>query len=175
MATALHNLSDHDPETIPNGEAMAFGIVVSEWNQHITGNLLKGAHQTLVKNGVKPENIQTEWVPGSFELPSGAQYLLEYTQVDAVICLGSVIRGETSHFDFVCQGASSGIKEVALVYKKPVIFGVLTDDTEQQAIDRSGGKHGNKGDEAAVTALKMVDLQQTLKVGQHKKITGFGR
>ena len=175
MATALQNLSDHNPDEIPNGSEMRIGIVVSEWNKDITGNLLKGATETLLANGVKEEHIQVEWVPGSFELPSGAQYLLEYTKVEAVICLGSVIRGETSHFDFVCQGASLGIKDVSLAYKTPVVFGVLTDDTQQQAIDRSGGKHGNKGDEAAVTALKMVAMKKKLKDGQRKKVTGFAR
>ena len=108
------------------------------------------------------ENITVKFIPGTFELPLAAQTMFEKTKVDAVICLGSVIQGETKHFDFVCEGAALGIKDVALKYNKPTIFGVLTDNNEQQAIDRSGGKHGNKGDEAAVTAIKMVDFQQKL-------------
>ena len=160
MATATNNLSDYDINTVPNASKMAFGIVVSEWNEKITKGLLEGAFTTLLKHGAVEKNIAVQFVPGAFELPLGAQTLLEKTYVDAVICLGSVIQGETKHFDFVCQSAALGIKDVALKYNKPVIFGVLTDNNEQQAIDRSGGKHGNKGDEAAITAIKMVDFQK---------------
>lgn len=142
---------------------MVFGIVVSEWNREITDNLLDGATSTLLSNDAEEKSIHIRHVPGSFELPLGAQYFFEYTNVDAVICLGSVIRGETPHFDYICQTVSQGIKDVALKYGKPVIFGVLTDENMQQAKDRSGGKHGNKGDEAAVTAIKMVALQQELR------------
>jgi len=141
---------------------MVFGIVVSEWNNNITNGLLEGAVSTLLKNKVLKENIIVKHVPGSFELPLGAQLLLEKTNVDAVICLGSVIQGETKHFDFVCSATAMGIKDVGLKYNKPVIFGVLTDNNLQQAVDRSGGKFGNKGDEAAITAIKMVALQQEL-------------
>ena len=162
MATANKNLSDYDINSIPNAANMVFGIVVSEWNDNITSGLLEGAYSTLVKNGVLEENIIVKHIPGSFELPLAAQTLLEKTNVDAVICLGSVIQGETKHFDFVCEATALGIKDVGLKYNKPVIFGVLTDNTLQQAIDRSGGKHGNKGDEAAITAIKMVDFQKSL-------------
>lgn len=160
MATANNNLSDYDINSIPDASKMVFGIVVSEWNQDITSGLLNGAYSTLVGNGVKKDNIIVKSVPGAFELPLGAQTFFEKTNVDAVICLGSVIQGETKHFDFVCEGTAMGIKDVSLKYNKPVIFGVLTDNTQQQAIDRSGGKHGNKGDEAAVTAIKMVKFQK---------------
>jgi len=162
MATANKNLSDYDINSIPDAGNMLFGIVVSEWNEKITKGLLKGAYSTLLKHGVKEENITVKFVPGAFELAFGAQNLFEKTNVDAVICLGSIIQGETKHFDFVCQGTALGIKDVGLKYNKPVIFGVLTDNTLQQAIDRSGGKYGNKGDEAAVTAIKMVDFQHSL-------------
>lgn len=159
MATVNKNLSNYDINTIPDAKNMRFAIVVAEWNTNITSNLLKGAYNTLVKHGTSEQNILVKHVPGSFELPIAAQSILEKTTVDAVICLGSVIQGETKHFDFVCQTTANGIKDVALKYNKPVIFGVLTDNTLQQAIDRSGGKHGNKGDEAAITAIKMVHFQ----------------
>ena len=161
MATVNKNLSDYDATSIPDGASMRIAIVVAEWNEQITQGLLNGAYNTLLKHHVAKKNIVIQYVPGSFELPLGAQTLLEKTTLDAVICLGSVIQGETKHFDFVCNATALGIKDVALKYNKPVIFGVLTDNTMQQAIDHSGGKHGNKGDEAAITALKMVGLQQS--------------
>ncbi|MBI2281263.1 MAG: 6,7-dimethyl-8-ribityllumazine synthase [Bacteroidetes bacterium] len=160
MATANKNLSEYDINSVPNAKKMRFAIVVAEWNINITSNLLKGAYETLMKHGAQKKNITVKYVPGSFELPIGAQTIIEKTDVDAVICLGSVIQGETKHFDFVCQATALGIKDVALSYNVPVIFGVLTDNTLQQAIDRSGGKHGNKGDEAAITAIKMVHFQK---------------
>ena len=163
MATEGNNLSEYDFNSVPNGSAMTLGIVVSEWNDKITLGLLKGAKETLLKHGVKESNILIEFVPGAFELPLGAQFMLENKEVEAVICLGCVIQGETKHFDFVCEGVTQGIKDVSLKYNTPVIFGVLTDNTEQQSIDRSGGRLGNKGDEAAVTAIKMVDLQRRLE------------
>lgn len=143
---------------------MSFGIVVAEWNSEITEALYHGAFITLIKLGASPENIIKKHVPGSYELPLGAQYFLESKAVDAVICLGCVIQGDTRHFDFICNAVSDGIMSLNLKYNKPVIFGVLTTDTLEQAEDRSGGKHGNKGDEAAVTAVKMVDLQRSLKL-----------
>lgn len=143
---------------------MKIAIVVARWNEEITGGLYEGSYNTLISLGARKENILTYYVPGSFELPLGAQMVLEnQPETDAVICLGSVIQGETKHFDFVCQATSLGIKDVALKYNKPVIFGVLTDNNIQQARDRSGGKHGNKGDEAAVTAVQMVALGQQMK------------
>jgi len=162
MATANKNLSEYDINSVPNAKKMRFAIVVAEWNINITSNLLKGAYDTLIKHGAQKKNIFVKYVPGSFELPIGAQTIIEKTDVDAVICLGSVIQGDTKHFDFVCQATALGIKDVALSYNVPVIFGVLTDNNLQQAIDRSGGKHGNKGDEAAITAIKMVQFQEEI-------------
>jgi len=163
MATSLKNLSDHQLELVENVKLMKFGIVVSEWNPQVTDALANGAFQTLIKHGVKEEHIIKKQVPGTFELTLGAQFLAEHTELDAIICLGCVIQGETRHFDFICQGVTHGITELNLKYNKPFIFGVLTTDTLQQAIDRAGGKHGNKGDEAAVAAIKMVALKQSLK------------
>lgn len=163
MATANKNLSDHDPSKIPSASGMTFGIVASEWNEHVTNNLLQGAYDTLINNGASEEAIIVKRVPGSFELPLAAQWMVEYSNVDAVICIGSVIRGETSHFDYVCEATALGVKDVGLKSSIPVIFGVLTDDNNEQAIARSGGKHGNKGDEAAVTAIKMVALKRELE------------
>ena len=162
MATANKNLSEYDIKSVPNAKTMQFAIVVAEWNINITSNLLKGAYDTLIKHGALKKNILVKYVPGSFELPIAAQTIIEKTDVDAVICLGSVIQGDTKHFDFVCNTTALGIKDVALSYNVPVIFGVLTDNTLQQAIDRSGGKHGNKGDEAAITAIKMVHFQKEI-------------
>lgn len=160
MATA--NLSHYDADSVPSAENMTFGIVVSEWNSTITFNLLKGAKETLLKHGAKEQNIYVSLVPGSFELALGAQLLIEGRNVDGVVCLGSVIQGETKHFDFVCEATAKGIMDVNLKYGKPVIFGVLTDNTLQQAIDRSGGKLGNKGIECAIACIKMVDFQRGL-------------
>jgi 6,7-dimethyl-8-ribityllumazine synthase len=162
MATENKNLSHYNLEDVPSAEGMKIGIVVSEWNANITENLFSGAYEALVECGCKSEDIIRKNVPGSFELPLAAQFLLESKNVDAVICLGSVIQGETKHFDYVCQTTSNGIKDVSLKYNKAVIFGVLTDNTMQQAIDRSGGKHGNKGVEASITAIKMVSLMKNL-------------
>jgi 6,7-dimethyl-8-ribityllumazine synthase len=157
MGTA--NLSVYDPELVPDAGEMRFGIVVSDWNKEITWSLLNGAVNTLKKHGAKDKNIVTKHVPGSFELTLGAQFLAEYDDLDAVICLGCVIQGETPHFNYICQGVTQGITQLNLEYNLPFIFGVLTTNTQQQAIDRAGGKHGNKGDEAAVTAIKMAALQ----------------
>lgn len=163
MATQLKNLSDFSNTTIPNARAYRFGIVVAEWNAKITGALYGGAYQSLIDNGTLEENIFTYSVPGSFELTSGADILLKNKHLDAVICLGCVIQGETRHFDFICNAVANGISNVSIKYAKPVIFGVLTTDNEQQAEDRAGGKHGNKGVEAAVTAIKMADLNNQLQ------------
>ncbi|MFH0866259.1 MAG: 6,7-dimethyl-8-ribityllumazine synthase [Bacteroidota bacterium] len=162
MASKLKNLSSCIKNKIPSAAGMSFGIVVSEWNESITGSLYKGAYNTLIRNGTKKSNIKTVKVPGSFELPSGAQYLLECTDVDAVICLGCVIQGETRHFEFICQAVANGISNVGIAYNSPVIFGVLTTNNLKQAKERSGGKHGNKGDEAAITAIKMATLHKNL-------------
>lgn len=163
MATQLKNLSDFSNTDIPSAINYRFGIVVAEWNAEITNALYQGAYQSLVNNGALPENIFTHTVPGSFELTSGADLLLKNLNLDAVICLGCVIQGETRHFDFICDAVANGVSNVAIKHSKPVIFGVLTTDNQQQAIDRAGGKHGNKGDEAAITAIKMANLAETLK------------
>jgi 6,7-dimethyl-8-ribityllumazine synthase len=159
MATAEHNLSVYDPTSVPSGAGLRFALVVSEWNPQITDALRLGARDTLLKHGVAPNDIVEARVPGSFELASGAQFLLEKGGLHGVICLGSVVRGETPHFDFVCQGTTQGIMTVGLKFSVPVIFGVLTDDTMEQARDRSGGVHGNKGIDCAVAALKMAALK----------------
>ena len=158
MATAFHNLSDYDFNSVPNAENMKFGIVVSEWNHNITGALLKGAIDTLKKHGVKDENISVKMVPGSFELIYGANQFIEYSEVDAVITLGCVVRGDTPHFDYVCMGATQGIAQLNATCDKPVIYGLITTNTMEQAEARSGGKLGNKGDECAITAIKMIDF-----------------
>jgi len=139
---------------------MKFGIVVSEWNTQITGNLAQGAVDTLIKHGTPPENILLRYVPGSFELPSGGQFLLESEHPDAVILIGCVIQGETRHFDFICQAVAQGCMDLGLKFSIPCIFGLLTTNNLQQAIDRSGGVHGNKGIEAALTAIKMVKFRR---------------
>lgn len=162
MATHLKNLSDFSGTEIPSAAPYRFGIVVAEWNSAITNALYQGAYSSLIAHGAKNENIFSYTVPGSFELTSGADLLLKNSKLDAVICLGCVIQGETRHFDFICEAVANGISNVAVKYSKPVIFGVLTTDNQQQAVDRAGGKHGNKGDEAAITAIKMAELAATL-------------
>ena len=162
MATHLKNLSDFSHTTVPNGSSYKFAIAVAEWNAEITGSLYNGALQTLINNGVAEENIISIAVPGSFELSSAADILLrKHAELDAVICLGCVIQGDTKHFDFICDAVAQGVTNVSIKHSKPVIFGVLTTNDLQQALDRAGGKHGNKGDEAAITALKMAELNAT--------------
>ena len=161
MATT--NLSAYDPENIPDAGKMRFGIVVSDWNSDITLSLLKGAVSTLIKHGAAEKNIIVRHVPGSFELTLGAQLLAEYDDPDAVICLGCVIQGETPHFTYICQGVTHGITQLNLDYNIPFIFGVLTTESHQQAAERAGGKHGNKGDEAAVSAIRMAALQREIE------------
>ena len=161
MATENTHLSNYDSTTLPDATKFRFGIVVSEWNPTITEGLLKGAIEALLDCGVEDSNIKTIHVPGSFELIFGAKKM-QQQHVDAVIAIGSVIKGETQHFDFVCDGVTQGIKELNILYDVPVIFCVLTDNNLQQSIDRSGGKHGNKGVEAAITAIKMAHLSHTL-------------
>jgi len=159
---ATKNLSEYDLNSVPSAAGMSFGIVVAEWNYEITGALARGAVDTLKLHGAKEENILLKHVPGSFELTLGAQYLAEYVNVDAIIILGCVIQGETRHFDFICSGVTQGITNLNMKYNKPFIFGLLTTENQQQAIDRAGGKLGNKGDEAAVTAIKMIALKNDL-------------
>ena len=163
MATANKNLSEYDKNTIPNAKGFRFGIVVSEWNDNITSNLHKGAVEALIGNGVGGNDIITWDVPGSFELVYGSKRMIDTQNVDAVIAIGCVIQGETKHFDFVCEGVTQGIKDLNVITDVPVIFCLLTDNTLQQSIDRSGGKHGNKGTEAAIAAIKMAYLRQQSK------------
>jgi 6,7-dimethyl-8-ribityllumazine synthase len=157
------DLSEYDPRTVPDAGKMRFGIVVSDWNREITHALLKAATNTLKKHGAIDNNIVIRHVPGSFELTLGAQFLAEYDDLDAIICLGCIIQGETLHFNYICQGVTQGITQLNLEYNIPFIFGVLTTLNLEQAIDRAGGKHGNKGDEAAVTAIKMAALQREME------------
>ena len=161
MATENTNLSNYDSKTLPDATHLRFGIVVSEWNPTITEGLLKGAVDTLLDCGVVESNIRIIHVPGSFELIYGAKKMQQQL-VDAVITIGSVIKGETKHFDFVCDGVTQGIKDLNILHDVPVIFCVLTDNNLQQSVERSGGIHGNKGVEAAVTAIKMAHLSHTL-------------
>ena len=163
MASALKNLSDYNAETVPSAEGMRVAIVVSEWNTEITEALYNGAKDTLLKFGASEENVVRRNVPGSFELTLGAQLMAERKEFDAVICIGVVIQGETKHFDFICDAVGHGITNLNIKYNLPVIFGVLTPNTMQQALDRAGGKHGNKGDEAAITAIKMAALKKELE------------
>jgi 6,7-dimethyl-8-ribityllumazine synthase len=165
MSSSNKNLSVFEGTPVPDASPYRFGIVYAEWNSGITLALKDGAFQTLLKNGAKEKNILVKSVPGSFELTLGAQFLAEQGRVDAIICLGCVIQGETRHFDFICDAVANGITNLNIKYNLPVIFGVLTPDTQQQAADRAGGKHGNKGDEAAVTAIKMVQLRKELLKG----------
>lgn len=156
MATSMHNLSEYDFSKVPDASNMCFGIVVSEWNPSITGSLLDGAVQTLERHGALPENIHVKTVPGSFELVYGAHQMTKRNDYDAIIILGSVIRGETPHFDYICQGVTYGIARLNAESDIPVIYGLLTTDTLEQAQERSGGRLGNKGDECAIDAIKMA-------------------
>ncbi len=158
MATANKNLSDYDKAKIPGAEGLRFGIVVSEWNSEITEALYQGALDTLLACGARADQIIRWNVPGSLELIFGCKKLISAHTIDAVIAIGSVIKGETDHFHYVCSATSQGIKDLNVNLNVPVIFCVLTDDTLQQARDRSGGKHGNKGTEAAIAAIRMASL-----------------
>jgi 6,7-dimethyl-8-ribityllumazine synthase len=153
------NLSGYDPVSVPDAGKMRFGIVVSDWNHDITQALVEGATNTLKKHGATDKNIVIKHVPGSFELTLGAQFFAEYDDLDAIICLGCIIQGETPHFSYICQSVTYGITKLNLEYNIPFIFGVLTTLNHEQALDRAGGKHGNKGNEAAITAIKMAALQ----------------
>ncbi len=156
MASSVKNLSDYSSKNVKDISESTFAIVVSEWNEEVTEALYQGAFETLVGHGAQKSNIIRKSVPGSFELSLGAQWMAKEEAIDAVICIGCVVQGETKHFDFICEAVAHGITNVSLKYNKPVIFGVLTPNTQKQALDRAGGKHGNKGDEAAITAIKML-------------------
>ena len=161
MATANKNLSNYDKTTIPNAKNFRFGVVVSQWNDHITEGLYKGVLEALLDCGATQENIIRWNVPGSFELIYGAKRMINTQNVDCLITIGCVIKGETMHFEFVCEGVTQGIKDLNILTDVPVIFCLLTDNTEQQSIDRSGGIHGNKGTEAAIAAIKMAHLKKS--------------
>lgn len=162
MASSLKNLSDYDPKKVPTAENMSFGIVVSEWNSNVTDELLNGAVEALIKHGAKKKNIEICHVPGSFELVFAAKMLAKRHKLDAIICLGSVIRGDTPHFDYVCSGTTQGIMQLNFDSDIPFIFGLLTTDNLQQALDRCGGRLGNKGTECAITAIKMIELNHQI-------------
>lgn len=165
MATENQNLSGYNPADFPSPIGKSVSIVASKWNEEITEGLLNGALDFLRAAGMERDQIIIHRVPGAFELPTAAAMSLEYDQVDAVIVVGSVIRGETAHFDYVCQGVTFGVQQVSLKYAKPVIFCVLTDDNIEQSRARSGGQHGNKGVEAAATALQMMALEDKISGG----------
>ena len=161
MSSVKNNLSVVKGKPTPDASDSVIGIVWAEWNKEITLAMKDGAVKTLIENGVKTENIIVKTVPGSFELTLGAQWMAEYTEVEAVICIGCVIQGETRHFEFICNAVAHGITELNREFSLPFIFGVLTPDNFQQALDRAGGKHGNKGIEAAITAIKMLALENS--------------
>ena len=156
------NLSDYDPTAVPDGKKYKIGVIAAEWNPEVTNAMLQGAVDTLREHGVQDENLFVRRVPGTFELTSAAEMMLHYINLDAVICIGCVIQGETRHFEFICQAVSQGLSNVAIEHSRPVIFSVLTTDNMEQAVDRAGGKHGNKGVEGAITALKMVAYHDSL-------------
>lgn len=169
MSSAKKNLSEYGD--CPSGEGFSIHIVVSNWNDEITSKLLTGAKETLLSNGVKEEDIKVVSVPGAFELPVAAKSLLKSVNSDSVICLGCVIKGDTSHDEYINNAVATGITQLAIMSGKPIIYGVLTVNDQQQAEDRAGGKHGNKGIEAAITAIKMVHMQKQL--GKPKSTIGF--
>ncbi len=171
MASALKNLSQYDEQSLPSAGGMKFGIVVSEWNHEITHALYEACYDTLVKQGANPDDIQTIQVPGAFELPAGAKLLLSNFKVDAVICLGCVIKGETKHDEYISNAVATGLMGLGIASGIPCIFGVLTPNTHEQAQARAGGKHGNKGVEAAVSAIRMAALKNEIK--RPSKSVGF--
>ncbi|UOQ54163.1 6,7-dimethyl-8-ribityllumazine synthase [Hymenobacter cellulosivorans] len=156
MATSLKNLSDYTANSFVDISDKRFGLVVAEWNREITDVLAQGAYDTLIKHGAKEENIYRNSVPGSFELTLGAQFLAQHEEIDAVICLGVVIKGDTKHDDYINHAVAHGLTNVGLKFNKPVIFGLVTTNNLEQALDRAGGKHGNKGVEAAAAAIHML-------------------
>lgn len=165
MATKDHNPSQFTCE-LPSAKDMKFGVVVAEWNPEITGALAQGAVKTFIEAGCDEANVTVKYVPGTFELPLGAQFFAEYTDVDAVVVLGCVIQGDTRHFDYVCDGVTQGVTQLSLSLNIPIGFGVLTVNNMQQALDRCGGVLGNKGDECAATVIKMVALQREMAAAQ---------
>ena len=171
MASALKNLSQYVVENIPNASDFVFGIVVADWNAEITHALYEGCYDTLVQHGANPDKIYTFQVPGSFELPAGARMLAGQHNPDAVICLGCVIKGDTNHNEYINQAVANALAQMSIASGRAFIFGLLTTNDQLQAVDRSGGKHGNKGVEAAVTAIRMAALRKNSSGG--KKSIGF--
>ncbi|MFP4620136.1 MAG: 6,7-dimethyl-8-ribityllumazine synthase [Bacteroidales bacterium] len=163
MAAHLKSLSDGFNQEIPTASGYRFGIVVADWNSEITKKLEEGALNFLKSNDAKEEDVLVNHVPGSIEITLGAQFMAEYQELDAVICLGCVIQGETRHFDYVCDSVTQGITQLNIKYNIPFIYGILTTDNLEQARDRAGGKHGNKGEEAAGAAIRMAHLKKKLK------------
>jgi 6,7-dimethyl-8-ribityllumazine synthase len=173
MASALKNLSHYDEKNVPSGKEMSFGILVADWNAHITHKLYEGCYETLLKHEVNTENIHVVQVPGTFELPTAARMLAQrYSTIDAVICIGCVIKGETQHDEYINMSVANALQNMSIASGKAFIFGVLTPNNEAQALERAGGKHGNKGVEAAVTALRMAKLKEDLS-GRKKGTIGF--
>ena len=172
MASALKNLSSYDNESMPNAKDFILGIVVADWNEKITHALYEGCYETLLKHGAQADNVHTIQVPGAFELTAGARMLAGRYNCDAVICLGCVIKGETSHNEYINMAVAQGLTNLGLTTGRPFIFGLLTPNDEQQALDRAGGKHGNKGVEAATTALRMAAVRKELNLAGKKSI-GF--
>ena len=160
MASELHNLSDYDPTQVPPGKGCRVAVVYAEWNSEITYALRDGAINTLIANGVESDDIETFSVPGSFELIYGSSRLVKSKKYDAVIAIGCVIRGDTPHFDYICEGVTAGLSQLNVTGDTPVIFGLITTNNLEQAQERSGGRLGNKGDECAVTALHMIRLHK---------------
>jgi 6,7-dimethyl-8-ribityllumazine synthase len=163
MSSAHHNLSSRKMVNITNIDHFRFTIIVAQWNKEVTGELEKGCVETLLLNGIPQQNIRILPVPGSWELISAARLAVTHSQTDAVICIGAVIKGDTPHFEYICQGVTNGLATLCSTQDIPVIFGVLTVNTLQQALDRCGGIHGNKGDEAAITAIELAALSRDIR------------
>lgn len=172
MASALKNLSTYDETNVPDGKSLSLGVIVADWNRDITHALYEGCLETLLKHGVTEEKIHVVQVPGAFELPAAARIIAYRENVDAVICLGCVIKGETQHDEYINNAVAQGLVNLSIASGKPFIYGVLTPNTHDQAVERAGGKHGNKGIEAAVTGLRMAALYRDKAAG--KKSIGFG-
>jgi 6,7-dimethyl-8-ribityllumazine synthase len=173
MASALKNLSQYDENSIPSAKEMSYGIVVSDWNAPITHKLYEGCYETLIKHGAEADNIHVVQVPGTFELPAAARMLAQrHSTIDAVICIGCVIKGETQHDEYINMSVANALQNLSIASGRPFIFGVLTPNNEAQALDRAGGKHGNKGVEAAVTAIRMSKIREDLS-GRKKGTIGF--
>ncbi|NJC25004.1 6,7-dimethyl-8-ribityllumazine synthase [Neolewinella antarctica] len=173
MASALKNLSTYDETNIPDATELKFGVVVADWNKDITHALYEGCLETLTKHGALTDNIHVIQVPGTFELPAAARMIATRETLDAVICIGCVIKGETQHDEYINNSVAQGLVNLSIATGLPYIFGVLTPNTHQQAVDRAGGEHGNKGVEAAVTGIRMGSLYK--EYGKRKKGIGFGR